>query len=135
MRAPRRRARCASKRLDPAQAGAAAQLPARDLLRGHGESLERVKRCPGSPSPPGAGRGRPEPPGVRPGLCAAARCREPALLQARLGRRTLPPALCGTPRRRPPCAHYGRGCVCSAAPALPPNPTGESRESELAPGS
>ena len=124
MRAPRRAGRGDVRvaKLDPAQAGAAAQLPARDLLRGHGESLRmRVRRCPGSPSPPGP---RPRRArnllGVRPGLCAATSCREPALLRARLGGRTYPPARsAGLPAGRRPRALIGRGCVCSAAANFP----------------
>lgn len=123
MRAPRRAGRGDVRvaKLDPAQAGAAAQLPARDLLRGHGESLRmRVKRCPGSPSPPGPGRGGPGT-SLESGLGSAL---PPAAGSPRCSGRAWAdapthPRSAGRPAGRRPRALIGRGCVCSAAANFP----------------
>lgn len=119
MRAPRRAGRgdVQVAKLDRAQAGAAAQLPVRDLLRGHGESLRvRVRGMPGSPSlPPGPWPPRgPE----RPRSPALARRRRPQpgarAARGALGRTHRPTgARRGSPRPAPH-AHWS-GCVCSAA--------------------
>lgn len=120
-------------KLDREQAGAAAQLPARDLLRGHGESLRvRVGGMPGVPAAPGPGPRRARHlPGVRPRLGADARPPEPAPLGARRSGRTDRPALCGAPG---PARSLVGMCLLSSLQLLL-NLTGESRENELAPGS
>lgn len=117
-------------KLDREQAGAAAQLPARDLLRGHGESLRvRVGGMPGVPAAPGPGPGRARHlPGVRPRLGADARPPEPAPLGARRSGRTDRPALCGAPG---PARSLVGMCLLSSLQLLL-NLTGESRENELA---
>lgn len=130
MRAPRRAGRGDEQvaKLDRAQAGAAAQLQARDLLRGHGESLRvRVRGMPGVPGPRRARNLS----GVWPRLGAAARSLEPAPLRARLGGHTDRPALGGA---LGPARSLVGMCLLSSLQLLP-NPTGESRESERAPGS
>lgn len=118
---------------DLAQAGVAVQLAARDLRRGHGESLRvRVRGTPEVPVGPGPGPRRARNlPGVWPRLGAAARSLEPALLRARLGGRADRPALGGA---LGPARSLVGMCLLSHLQLLP-NPTGESRESELAPGS
>lgn len=140
MRAPRRAGRgdVQVAKLDRAQAGAAAQLPARDLLRGHGESLRaRVRGMPGSPSLPrapaaagpgtspesGLGSAPPPPPAAR-SPCRSGR----AGADARTDRRSA-----GLPTPGPARSLVGM-CLLSRLQLLP-NPTGESRESEPAPGS
>lgn len=117
-------------KLDREQAGAAAQLPARDLLRGHGESLRvRVGGMPGVPAAPGPGPGRARHlRGVRPRLGADARPPEPAPLGARRSGRTDRPALCGAPG---PARSLVGMCLLSSLQLLL-NLTGESRENELA---
>lgn len=91
MRAPRRAGRGDEQvaKLDPAQAGAAAQLPARDLLRGHGESLRvRVRGMRGDPVAPGPGRGGPvSSPESGLGSAPPPAARRPAPLVARPGGR------------------------------------------------
>lgn len=110
VRAPRRAGRRDEQvaKLDRAQAGAAAQLPARDLLRGHGESFRvRVRGMPGVPVASARAEAGWEPPGVRPRPGAA---RSPAPLSrawADLSDRR-------SAGRLAPCAHWS-GCVCSAA--------------------
>lgn len=139
MRAPRRAGRgdVQVAKLDRAQAGAAAQLPARDLLRGHGESLRaRVRGMPGSPSlpraPAAAGPGTapesglgsaPPPPAAR-----SPRRSGRAGADAWTDRRSA-----GLPTPGPARSLVGM-CLLSRLQLLP-NPTGESRESEPAPGS
>lgn len=123
-------------KLDRAQAGAAAQLPARDLLRGHGESLPvRVRGMPCSPSlpraPAAAGPGTSPESGI--GSAPPPAARSPrrsgrAGADARTDRRSA-----GLPTPGPARSLVGM-CVLSSLQLLP-TPTGESRESEPAPGS
>lgn len=138
MRAPRRAGRgdVQVAKLDRAQAGAAAQLPARNPLRGHGESLRvRVRGMPGSPSllRPGPPRGR-NLPRVRPRSAQPPpAARSPrrsgrAGADARTDRRSA-----GLPTPGPARSLVGM-CLLSSLQLLP-NPTGESWESEPAPGS
>lgn len=130
VRAPRRAGRRDEQvaKLDRAQAGAAAQLPARDLLRGHGESFRvRVRGMPGVPVASARAEAGWEPPRSP---ASARRSPEPRAAESRRGR-LVRPALRGAPG---PVRSLVGLCLLSSLQLLP-NPTGESRESKLAPRS